>query len=87
MSLLAVSWSSRTWSPFQTRQLRQAQLLSRFGFQCACPACSLTGAGLEESDRRRVELARLDEQIRSSKDVEEVLTGAFVPALRPGAVL
>lgn len=43
----------------QTREARQKQLASRWFFICKCEACSLEGAALEASDRRRTTLKNL----------------------------
>ncbi|KAI0326497.1 hypothetical protein GY45DRAFT_1226985, partial [Cubamyces sp. BRFM 1775] len=46
--------------PALSRAQRQEALLSSYGFACACPACSLTGAALTQSETRRSLIARAD---------------------------
>jgi len=42
---------------------RLTKLKSAFGFKCDCELCSLPASALEESDNRRIEIARLDQAI------------------------
>jgi hypothetical protein len=48
-----------------TRAARQARLLPRYGFSCACVACALQGPAAAASDRRRTEVADLWEAVPS----------------------
>lgn len=47
----------------ETHAIRQAALQSGFGFLCTCPICSLPPFELRESDARRLQIERLDEEI------------------------
>ena len=48
---------------YQSRTDRQEYLLSKFGFRCSCGVCMLTGPALVSSDRNRVRLQELKEEI------------------------
>ncbi|KAI0754279.1 SET domain-containing protein [Daedaleopsis nitida] len=46
-----------------TRKQRKAELEEAFGFKCACEACTLEGEEGVDSDRRRVAVKRLYEEV------------------------
>ncbi|CDO71130.1 hypothetical protein BN946_scf184844.g134 [Trametes cinnabarina] len=46
-----------------SREARRSRLKRLFGFDCTCVACSRTGEDLTKSDERRLEIARLYEEI------------------------
>lgn len=48
---------------FSSREARRASLRKNFGFDCACEICSLDGDARAESDKRRLELMQLYEDI------------------------
>lgn len=48
---------------YQSRADRQEYLFSKFGFRCSCRVCMLTGPALVGSDRNRVRLQELREEI------------------------
>ena len=47
----------------ETQQERKRVLSSEFGFECACPACCLQGEEAVESDRRRISILRLFDEV------------------------
>ena len=47
---------------FCSKRFRQDLLFDRFGFNCACAACALTGARAEHDDKNRMEIDRLAQQ-------------------------
>ncbi|KIP04481.1 hypothetical protein PHLGIDRAFT_19952 [Phlebiopsis gigantea 11061_1 CR5-6] len=47
----------------ETQQERRRVLSSEFGFDCACPACCLQGDDAAESDRRRISVLRLFDEV------------------------
>lgn len=51
---------------FSTRQDRQSTLQRVFNFRCTCPACSLTGEALLNSNRSRDRLQQLREALPSA---------------------
>lgn len=53
----------------QSREQRQALLSRKYGFKCTCASCQSAD---EESDRRRLSMARIDAEIGSAS-AEEVL--------------
>lgn len=48
---------------YQSRTDRQEYLFSKFGFRCSCRVCMLTGHALVGSDRNRVRLQELRDEI------------------------
>ena len=48
------------WLP---RDIRQDRFKDQFGFTCTCATCSLDGEALVNSDRRRMQLRRLYDEI------------------------
>ena len=54
---------------FCSRKFRQSLLWDKFGFLCACPACSLEGCELERDDRYRLEIDRLSQRFAQVRDV------------------
>jgi len=46
--------------PGMDREERQACLQSKFGFECACALCTLTGSALEVSDARQRRIHEID---------------------------
>jgi len=57
---------------YMPRAERQEELTPRYGFQCGCPACSLTGDAFAASDKRRTELRELDRCLPMMADLDEL---------------
>jgi hypothetical protein len=54
-----------------SRVQRNMRLSRCYGFLCSCPVCSLTGAALEKSDRRRQLLKQLKKQLISLTELKQ----------------
>ncbi|KAI1387324.1 SET domain-containing protein [Hypoxylon trugodes] len=52
-----------SYHPGKPSAVRQKSLMKSFGFQCTCKQCSLPAAELQASDRRRILIESLDDQI------------------------
>ncbi len=59
---------------YADRKSRQTHLKMVYNFDCRCIACSLTGIELSQSDKRRRNLAELDEQILSLASLRRIDT-------------
>ncbi|OCH91994.1 SET domain-containing protein [Obba rivulosa] len=65
-----------------TRTVRQATLLKKYRFRCACGACTLTGAYAQYSDLRRAFIAmQLGDDLDGSTTDADLLAWAGNPAL------
>ena len=47
-------------NPGFSKEERQTQIRAKFGFQCACALCALTGDELERSDARQYRIRQID---------------------------
>jgi len=56
----------------EPREKRREVLRAKYGFLCSCPACSVDHVDVETSDARRVEVARLQENLPAADPAEGV---------------
>jgi hypothetical protein len=67
---------------YQSRADRQEYLFSKFGFRCSCRVCTLTGPALIGSDRNRVRLQELREEIEGMLKCTSTDSDALVSELQ-----
>eukprot|EP00873_Tetraselmis_striata_P027741 jgi/Tetstr1/448005/TSEL_035307.t1 len=71
---LTLSYLGEDWL-FRPREQRLAYLSHGWGFECRCEPCSLEGAQLAASDRRRSRLAPMADKIYQAVSHTQVLEG------------